>query len=425
LEPELTKYVDNANVIFTAIKKQLKEDSKGNEFSSLTLDPKEDPQYYIGRDDKAGKKGRLDDHVKGKDWSQVNFDHSPMVACLARLTDIQSKLVTIDTKVISLVKNSLGAADFKFDKLGVMANADANTVVAGTPYRAQIFLTAYSDKLQPKITVSGKNLKVVNGKGEYKRLASASGKADKDGLFTNSYVATIEVPDPLNPAEMKKFTETIKYKVAKPVIKVESGAVSALYLNCGNALNITVPALGAMYKPKFTVTKGAASITGTNGKGKVVIIPTKPGKVTIRVSSGGQTIGSQTFGVRSVPKPKFILRKSNVKGKKVNLKNGEKLPGPSTLYVQSFVDDETFKTNLPKDSKYKVVKWKVEILKGSRPLGSKTFTSPSGNIRSLLGKASDGARIYCEVQKVKRKNYQGKLLDVKIPIESFTINLSK
>jgi len=186
-----------------------------------------------------------------------------------------------------------------------------------------------------------------------------------------------------------------------------------------------VPALGALYKPSFRVTKGSAQITGTNGKGKVVIIPTRPGKVTIAVSSGGKLIGTQTFGVRSVPTPKFILRKGNIKGKKVNLKNGEKLPGPSSLYVESFVDDETFKQNLPKDKTYKVVKWKAEILKGSRPLGSKTFTSPSGNIRSLLGKASDGARIYCEIQKVKRKNYQGKLIDVKIPVESFTINLSK
>jgi hypothetical protein len=40
------------------------------------------------------------------------------------------------------------------------------------------------------------------------------------------------------------FQHTEEYTVVKPVIQVQSAAVQALYANCGNDLNIAVPALG-------------------------------------------------------------------------------------------------------------------------------------------------------------------------------------
>jgi hypothetical protein len=142
LQASLTSYIKELNEIYVEVQKATGDkELKPNKYASMTLDPKEDPQYQIN--------GRLDDHVKGKDWVQANFDHSPMVAVLAALTDIQSKVVVYEGEVLSKLSTVVGASDFKFDKLDVMANADASTVAAGTKYKARIFLTAFSDKLAP------------------------------------------------------------------------------------------------------------------------------------------------------------------------------------------------------------------------------------------------------------------------------------
>jgi gliding motility-associated protein GldM len=417
LQGDLNDFVKVLNKTYVDVDKATGGDGKDtNHWDPLALDGKDDPLF------------KKTEETKNKKWPILNFDHTPMIAALAFLTEKQAKLAQYEGEILAKLKGVVGAADFKFDKLGVMANADANTVVAGTKYRAQIFLTAFSDKIQPVISVGSQKLKVVNGKGEYTRTASTSGKPDKDGLYTNSYKAIIEVPDPLNPSVMKKFEEVVKFKVAKPVIKVESDVAVSLYANCGNALNITVPALGALYKPTFTVKGGSAvaSITGTNGKGKLVIIPKKPGKISVTVISSGKTIGVQTFAVKSVPKPKFKIRKGSNKGSLVNEKSGEKVSKVGVLFCEAFIDDESFKKNLPRDKNFKVVNWKVELLKGSRPYGSKTFSNPSGNVRSLLSKVtSDGFRFFISIKKVKRRNYQGKMIDEKIAVETKQLSLNK
>ena len=106
-----------------------------------------------------------------------------------------------------------------------------------------------------------------------------------------SWKGAITIQDPLTGKD-KVLEHTEEYFVANPVLQVQSASVSALYLNCGNFLNINCPALGTEYKPTFRAT-GA---TATNGakKGEVTIVPNAP-KVVITVSSGGTKIDALKF----------------------------------------------------------------------------------------------------------------------------------
>ena len=82
------------------------------------------------------------------------------------------------------------------------------------------------------------------------------------------------------------YTITQEYYVIKPAVQVISAAVQSLYRNCGNELNVQVPALGVDYNPTFKAT-GAKIIS--KGKGFITIIPTDR-NVKIDVLNNGTLI---------------------------------------------------------------------------------------------------------------------------------------
>src|SRR5690606_5406800 len=96
------------------------------------------------------------------------------------------------------------------------------------------------------------------------------------------------------------YTNTIEYFVAKPVIQIQSASVQRLYLNCGNELNVQIPALGSTYNPSFSAT-GASAIEGSQ-KGLVTVVP-NAAEVKLNVSSNGNYIGSEVFKVQRIPMP--------------------------------------------------------------------------------------------------------------------------
>ena len=372
----------------------------------LALDGKEDPLF-------------MKTENKNKTWPMLNFDHTPMIASLAFLTEKQSKLAQFEGEILAKLKGVVGAADFKFDKLGVMANADANTVAAGTEYKASIFLTAFSDKMQPKMTAGGRSLKVIGGKGEYKFRASLpKSKPNKDGLYPASYTAVVSIPDPLDPSIMKKFTEKVNYFVSKPVIQVKAGDINALYKDCGNPLNIQVPALGALYSPTFGVS-GGSQRAGGKGKGSLIVIPTKA-TVSITVNSAGNRIGVEKFKVRLVPQPSIV---ATSRGKQINPK-GVRAPGPRKITMKA-IAEAGFKAALPKDARFRVTKWTATLVRGKRPVvAPKTFKSPDGNLNTFAAKAKNGDRIMIEVKNVFRRTYTGKNVSVRIPMTIINIPLT-
>ena len=209
---------------------------------------------------------------------------------------------------------------------------------------------------------------------------------------------------------------TEEYIVARPVISVQSASVSALYRNCGNELNVQVPALGSTYNPAFTAS-GATVIKGSE-KGKVTLVP-NGAKVVLNVSSNGNMIGSESFGVRLIPKP-TIACMSN--GAPVDVKRGVAAPGPRSLNMKA-VPDEGFATFLPKDARFRVAAWDCILVRGKRPISTQTYSSESANLSTLASQALPNDRILIEVKKVTRTNFQNQVEDVNIPTTIINIPL--
>lgn len=372
-----------------------------------------------------------DPEQKRKDFAELNFADSPTVAALATISQMESEIARAEQVVLNELAAQVGAADFKFDLPSAMFSAPSSTIAAGTDYEANMFIAATASTIKPEmwwkhgthpkddkgvaikvtekdLTAAGvKKIEKLGDKGEGSLKFRASGGGyDKEGKAKKKWTGYVKIPKPGGGDTV--FVVDGEYTVAKPVIQVQSGAVSALYKDCGNLLNIQVPALGALYKPSFGV-RGGTRIMGRK-KGEVVVIPSAP-NVSISVSSGGQSIGTEKFKVRLVPKPDIKVTLPN--GREANQKKGERAGAVRSLKMKAVCPDATFSSNLPKDSRYYVSKWEVMLVRGKRPVNKRTVSGSSFNVSSL-GQQRPGDRILIDVKSVVRKNFQNRTLPVKV-----------
>ncbi len=339
-----------------------------------------------------------DPDQRRKDFAELQFQNTPNVAALAILSQLKSQVAQAESKAIELLSSEVGADQLRVDKVIPVVKPESKIVAAGTKYEAEMFIAAVSSSLKPKMTFGGKEIKVdKDGKGKVSFVASGGGY-DKDGNVTKSWKGTIKVQTPLG-EQVLEVDE--KYTVAKPVISIQAAAVSALYFNCGNELNVQVPALGSAYDPSFSA-NGASVIKGGK-KGFITLIP-KDKKVTLSVRSSGNLIGSESFRVRAVPKPEIVPIGTG--NKKIDLKNGVSVATMPRVLTMAAVADEDFKSFLPKDARYKVTRWEITLARGRRAIAAKKVSDSRVNISDFAASAKEGDRIVVEIKQVKRRNFQ-------------------
>lgn len=359
--------------------------------ASIALAGGEDP---VAKRDKA---------QKNKDFAELNFENTPMVAALATLSQKENEVLKYEADALQKLAASVGADILKFEKIFAMARAESKTVAAGTKYTAQMFIAASSDAIVPTMSYQGKPVKVVNGMGQVEFIAAAS-NYDADGNSKQTWKGQVTINQN---GRDTTFMLTEDYVVAKPVIQVQSAAVQALYFQCANELNIQVPALGAIYDPSFSASGGNA-IKGAK-KGEVTVIPNAT-EVTINVSSGGNAIGKETFKVRPVPKPMLVPL---VNGRPIDVKRGVPAQSVRAVEIQA-VADEGFKQLLPNEARYRVTRWKAYLVRNNQPIDQGEFSGPTANLTSFAAKAAKGDRVVLEVLDVKRLNYKGQAIDAKV-----------
>jgi gliding motility-associated protein GldM len=375
----------------------------GTKFPLLALDAKDDP---LAKDD-------VDQ--KGKNFAELNFSQTPMIAALAVLSDKQSKITAYEAEVLSRLAQKVGAKDFKFDVIEAQYSALSSTVAAGTDYEAKMFVTARSSAITPRMTFRGSSVKVENGVGVIKFKASAS-NYDAEGNSKQSWEGQVIMPKPTGDGDTT-FTVKGEYIVAKPVIDVKSASVSALYYNCGNDLNIQVPALGANYSPSFSAS-GAKIINGKE-KGAIIVVPSQKGNVSVTVASGGATIGTKEFPVRGVPRPNIVAK---IGGNYVDQKKGVPAPGPASITVLA-EPDPAFLAALPREARYNITDGEVTLARGKREITTIPIKGDNVNLSSIRSQAQSGDRIIVVIKKARRLNFQDQSEDIPINASSSVITI--
>ena len=371
-----------ADYIKDLLKKNGAEDAKLKQFHKIALDAEEDPIY------------QRDENQKGKKWSQLAFENSPTHAGLATVSEFQANVLAFETSALDFLVKRVGLKDITFDQIKPVVMPESQYVAAGTKYKADMFIAASASGLNDKLvmTYNGEDAPVIDGVGKVEFTATP-GKYDKDGNAKKQIVASIRVPQ--GGGADTTFTDTIDYYVVRPVIQIQSQSVQALYYNCGNSLDVQVPALGNSYNPSFRANGGDA-IKGSQ-RGQVTLVP-KSRKVTLTVSSGGNVIGSREFGVRSIPAPDI---KIFTDAGEVNLKDGISFR-TSKLYLRA-IPDESFAQFLPNDAKFQVADAEITLVSGGLGRGS-IRASREANLRGMNARKGDVLAI--EIKKVQRQNFR-------------------
>ena len=359
----------------------------GTEFGTLAKAPKDIPVFASD-----------EDHIR-KDFLTFTFENTPVIAALASVTQIQTEIMEFESVALRKLAEDAEAATVRFESIIPMVRPKSSVVAAGAPYEADMFISASSSSLTPEMFYNGKPIPIeadpLTGiKMGKVKFTAAGGTYDAQGNSKQSYKAEIRLNDEIYP-------QTIEYIVAKPTIRVTTGALPRLYMGCGNDVNIEVPSLGTEYNPKFSAT--GAEIQQGSQKGKAVIIPNQR-KVTVSVSSSGTFIGTETFDVKPVPRPRIVAKDNN--GRDIDLKNGIKAGSVIGLRINAEAE-ENFKNEVPKDANYRVRNMVVILARGTARVQEMTVTSELVDISAWRSQMRPGDRITIEPRNVVRMTYKG------------------
>ncbi|MBL0742149.1 gliding motility protein GldM [Chryseolinea lacunae] len=329
-----------------------------------------------------------------KDFLTFTFENTPPVAAYASVTQIQTEVLAYESRALNILAEKAGAEIVKFDQIVPMVRPVSSVVAAGATYEADMFITASASGLTPEMYYNGAKLQIADEGGIKMgkvKFTAKGGNYDKDGYSKQSFKAKIMI-------DGKPYEKDVTYLVAQPIIKVTTGNAPTLYMNCGNTVNIEVPALGTTYNPSFS---GASAEIRKGAKpGAVVIIPSAR-RITVGVSSGGTKIGDQIFDVKNVPDPRYI---AYIGSTPVDLRNGIK---PNQIANLRFVaePENNFKEEVPKDARYKIKRAEVILGRGTAGVQRMNATNENPDLRAWSSQARPGDRIIIDIKEVSRRTF--------------------
>ena len=256
-----------------------------------SLDPREQEglKLALNAQDPPKRKGGLQ-----TTWEDDNFgDGIPLTAALTALTKIQADLKNTESDVVKKILGEADKAVINLDRFQAVAIAPSSYILVGQQYKAEVFLTAFDSKTNPEITVGGKKLNIVDGKGIYEAAATSEGEKKWSGMIrikqTDGTVKEYQLPDQT-------------YTVAKPSATVSPTKMNVFYIGVPNPVSVSAPGI-SMDKVHVSISEG--EIKGANGS--YIVNVRQRGTVKISVSGdfgGKNTLLSTTeFRVKPIPPP--------------------------------------------------------------------------------------------------------------------------
>ena len=358
------------------------------------------PMALDGKDDPIAQRSS---EQRTKDFATLNFAQTPVPAALAVLSQKQADVRRIEGEALDYLATKVGAQDVKFDRIAGMLSMESKVVVAGTKFKAEMFLAASSTGIQPRMSLSGGPVRMDNGRGIIEFTAQG-GSYDKDGLSKRVLTGSISYNAP--DGTVKTVPVRAEYAVAKPSYQVETGTMPPLYLGCENKLSIQSPQLGALWNPNFSA--DGAAVLQSGEKGKITVVPNSA-NVSLNISNGGNLLGTERFRVNRVPRPTIEYL---VGGRPATDPRGVPVGAARSLQVRA-VADPSFAAFAPNDANFRVTGVTVNLARGTRRIaGPKTLGPGGGSLSDMAAEMEPGDRLTITLEGVQRRNFRGETSDV-------------
>ena len=308
-----------------------------------------------------------------KTWEEVNFgDGIPLTAAVTALDKITADAKNAESAVVKHIFGKMDQAVVNLDKFAAVAVAPTSYLIAGQPYTAKVFLTAYDSKSSPQISVNGSSIPVVDGQGTYSLTP---------GVGTHTWRGSIRVQQ--TDGTVKTYeTESMTFQVSKPSAVVSPDAMNVLYIGVDNPISISAPGVPV---ESLRVSGSGVNLT-SKGDAKYIARVSSPGDVSLNVTATvdgkTQNLGTSKFRVKRIPKPT-----ARVAGKTGGRISAAQLRGQTV--VSAALENFDF------DAKFRVTKFSMYITK---PRADAMVFAASGNdftaaMRSALGGLTSGSTV--------------------------------
>lgn len=228
----------------------------------------------------------------GKNWQEYMFEDMPVAAAVTILTKLQSDIRYAEGEVLHSLVSNIDMKDIRVNKLSAFVIPNAQTIVRGDRFSAQIVMAAVDTTQKPKIYIGGREVNLRNN--TYEIVTSRTGDFNLNGYIT--------MQNGNGDVIRRDFSQ--KYTVVDPSATVSADLMNVLYAGYNNPISISIPGV--------PLTKVSASMTGGTlqpvGPGKYIARPSAVGEdVTITVMSlqtgSARPMGDFTFKVRKLPDP--------------------------------------------------------------------------------------------------------------------------
>jgi gliding motility-associated protein GldM len=385
MDPRGSKGKDYEDVLNNYAKELSKYTMGGPAFKPLALAPKDIPQFA---NDKKNA---------GKDFVEFTFENTPPIAAYASVTEMESQVYAYEAEALQRLNDIAGNLTIKFDKVLPMIIPEASSVIAGSKYMAKMYIGASSSASNPIMTLDGRSLPIEkDGQGiAYGKVEFvASGGAYKNGIAEKSYKAVINVKG-------TPYESIVNYRVIAPTVKITSGALSKLYINCGNEMNVEIPGLGTNFVPGYSAAD--AEIIKSDKVGQITVIPKSKAKVKMAVSNSGTPIETVTFDVRTAPAPQVLVEAA---GREMNSKDGVPRSQLGQLKIRAKADED-FASTVPKDAEFRIRKGRVYLRKGTALGTPIEFTGEALNLGAFMQTAKPGDVLSFELESITRRTFKG------------------
>lgn len=228
----------------------------------------------------------------GRNWQEYMFENTPVIAAVTLLSKLQNDVRSAEGEILHQLVANIDMKDVRVNEINAFVIPNAQTVVRGNRFTADIVMAAVDTTARPDIYIG--NTLLRNSNGHYETVCNATGDFTLRGYLVMKNKDGEEI--------RRNFSR--QYTVVEPTATVSADLMNVLYAGYDNPISISVPG----------VPQTAISATMTNGTlrqtsaGHYIAKPARVGeKVDITVFSNhsgtSQQMAMFSFQVRKLPEP--------------------------------------------------------------------------------------------------------------------------
>ena len=233
--------------------------------------------------------------AEGKNWQEYMFEGQPTAAAVTLLTKLQHDVRLAESEVLHELVNQIDVKDLRVNEVNAYVVPNAQMLVQGDRFRAQIFMAAVDTTNRPTIYVNGQPL----SGSSYETVCNRTGDFTLNGY--------IETKNGDGQTVRRDFQQ--KYSVIAPGATLSADIMNVLYAGYDNPISVSVPGVAGS---KLRVSMSGGGTFTQKGDGKYVAVPTNVGgeavfTVSAQMEGRTQEMGKFSFRVRKLPDPTAFI----------------------------------------------------------------------------------------------------------------------